>query len=107
MSLTQDRMEKALRYLAETDEECAHLKTNVESFEFKAKAVKDAIFLRLEGSVAERNAQAGSSDDYNDAMDTYFGSLKEYEAMRNKRSTETIVIDVWRSLNSSRNKGNL
>jgi hypothetical protein len=105
--INEERLSKALRYLAETDEECARLKTNMERFEFKAKAVKDAIFMRLEGSVADRNAQAGASDDYNDAMETYFGALHEHEAMRNKRSTESIVVDVWRSLNSSRNKGNL
>lgn len=103
--ISQDRMELALRYLAESDEECARLKANMENFEFKARAVRDAIFMRMEGSVADRNAKAGAHDDYCEAMDTYFAALQEYEAMRNKRSTESIVIDVWRSLNADRRRG--
>jgi hypothetical protein len=40
-------------------------------------------------------------------MNGYFTALQEFLAMKNKRSTESIVVDVWRSLNSSRNKGNI
>ena len=40
-------------------------------------------------------------------MNDYFEVLKASDSMQNKRSTETIVIDCWRSLNSGRNKGNI
>lgn len=105
--INEQRLSKALTYLAETDEPCAELKTDVERYEFMAKASKDVIFLRIEGTIAERTAKAGTSDEYAHAMSAYFDALKKYEAMRNKRQTETIVVEVWRSLNSSRNKGNL
>jgi hypothetical protein len=105
--ISGERLSQALTYLAETDEVCAGLRADMERAEFKAKATKDAIFCRLSGSVADRTANASDSVEYHAAMDNYFGVLKQYEAMRNKRSTEAIVIEVWRSLNSSRNKGNL
>lgn len=105
MTVSTARMEKALHYLAETDEPCALLRADMERAEFKAKAVKDAMVKRLEGTVADRNAEAGASSEYTEAMEVYFDRLGKYEHMRNKRSTETIVIEVWRSLNSSRTKG--
>jgi len=50
---------------------------------------------------------AGTADEYVAAMEEYFEMLKASEAVRNKRSTESVVIDCWRSLNSGRNKGNI
>ena len=105
--IDEKRLSKALTYMAETDEPCAELKADMERAEFMAKATKDAIFMRLDGTVAERAAQAGSHEEYAGAMGVYFGNLKRFEAMRNKRQTESLIVDVWRSLNSSRNKGNL
>lgn len=107
MLINEARLEKALKYLAETDEPAAGLRADVERAEFKAKATKDAMFTRLSGSVAERQANAGASELYAEAMEVYFTALKASEAIRNKRSTESIVVDTWRSLNSGRNKGNI
>jgi hypothetical protein len=104
-AITQDRMEDALAHLSETDGPCAELRSNMERAEYKAKAIRDAIFLREEGTVAERSAKAGASTDYEKAMNLYFDYLRLYEAMRNKRQTEGIVIDTWRSLNANRRQG--
>ena len=107
MLINETRLQKALTYLAETDEPAAELRANVERHEFNAKAVRDAVFLHSTGTVAERTALAGTHDNYIQAMNAYFEALRLSDAMRNKRSTETIVIDTWRSLNSGRNKGNI
>jgi len=103
--VTDEILEAALKRLAATDDLSAELHTKVERAEFKAKAVKDAAFMRHEGSVAERQALAGTSADYTIAMDEYFAALQAHEALRNERARKVIVIDVWRSLNSARNKG--
>ena len=105
MLVSDEILEAALKRLAATDDLVAELHTKAERAEFKAKAVKDAIFIRSEGSVAERQALAGTSPDYEAAMEAYFGSLQAHEALRNERARKIIVIDVWRSLNSARNKG--
>lgn len=101
-TISDERMSKALIYLAETDEPCAILRAEMERAEFKAKATKDALFMRLEGTVAERSAQAGCSDEYANAQGAYFDLLKQFESMRNKRSTESIVIEAWRSVSANR-----
>lgn len=107
MLISETRLQKALEYLATTDEPAAGLRADVERAEFKAKAVKDAVFLTCTGTVAERAAISGTNKEYTGAMNDYFEALRLSDAMRNKRSTESIVIDCWRSLNSGRNKGNI
>jgi hypothetical protein len=105
MLINDARLEKALTHIAQTDERVAELHAEVERAEYRAKAVKDAVFLRSEGSVAERNAIAGTHPEYQAAMETYFGALKDHEAMRNGRSREMLICDVWRSMSSARTKG--
>jgi hypothetical protein len=105
--IDEKRLTQALTYLANTDEECASLRAEMEQAEFKAKAVKDTVFRHLEGSVADRTAAAGSSEVYKEAMNDYFSLLRRYDAMKNKRSTQIVVIDTWRSLNASRRQGNV
>ena len=105
--ISEDRLAKALTYLAETDEPLAHLKAESERQKFKAEAIKAAIVLTAEGTVAEKQAQAVGSQQYTDAMNEYFRLTEEHDAVKNKRSTEVIVVEVWRSLNASRRAGNI
>lgn len=103
--VTDEILEAALKRLAATDDLVADLHAKTERAEFKAKAVKDAVFLRVTGAVAERQAQAGTSPEYAAAMEEYFTALQAHEGLRNERSRKVIVIEVWRSLNSARGKG--
>jgi hypothetical protein len=105
MLIPNERLEQALKKLAHTDAPVAALHADVERAEFRAKAIKDAIFLRSEGSVAERNAIAGTHPEYGAAMEAYFSALQSHEAMKNERSREVLIVDVWRSLSSARTKG--
>ena len=107
MSISTKRMDLALHYLAETDAQCAELRANHARAEYMAKSVRNAIFAASDGTVADRNAAAENSPEYEEAKLAEFQAFQEYEAMKNKRATESIVIDVWRSLNSARNKGQI
>ena len=86
MLINDARLEKALTKIAQTDAQVAELHADVERAEYRAKAVKDAIFLRSEGSVAERNAIAGTHPEYSAAMENYFAALQAHEALRNERA---------------------
>lgn len=105
MLITNERLEEALTKLSRTDAPIAELHANAERAEFRSKAIKDAIFLRSEGSVAERNAIAGTHPEYGAAMEAYFAALQAHDTMKNERSREVLIIDVWRSLSSARTKG--
>ena len=105
MTISTERMEQALTFMAETDQTCAQLRADMERAEFKARATKDALFMRLTGTVAERTAQAGASEEYETAMNRYFDFVSAYESVKNKLSTEAIVCECWRSLNANRRQG--
>lgn len=105
MLITTERLEDALKKLAQTDGPVSELHANVERAEFRSKAIKDAIFLRSEGSVAERNAIAGTHPEYSAAMESYFSALQAHDTMKNERSREVLIVDIWRSLSSARTKG--
>ena len=102
--ISQDRMEKALTYLATTDDEAAELQANVERAEYRARGVRDALIVHGEGGLGERQARAGCAQEYMDAMDAYFAAVAASGKVRNKRRTEEIVIDVYRTLEASRRR---
>jgi hypothetical protein len=77
----------------------------MERTEFKAKAVKAVIFKTGTGSVADRSAEADAHAETVAAYETYFKAMHAYHAMSNKRSTESIVVDTWRSMNANRRQG--
>jgi len=105
--LTEGRAMKALKYLAETDESCAELKADLARKEAKIKSTESTVFLHTTGTVAERNAYADTNPDTLAANEEYFKAIRAYNAVANKRSTESILIEAWRSVNSSRKKGNI
>ena len=103
--VTQQRMEEALEYLSSTDESCAALRADMERAEFRAKRTEQAIFKISDGTVAERTATARTSPDTEAANEKYFQAMQDYWSIANRRSTEAIVIETWRSLNANRRQG--
>lgn len=101
--ITQERMEQALDYLSDTDESCAALRADMARTEFKAKAVRAAMVKLSPGtSASAREAEADTSKEVADAWETHFKAMREHDAMKNKRATQAIVFEAWRSLNSNR-----
>jgi hypothetical protein len=104
--IDEKRLEKALTYLATTDEPCAALRADMERSEFRAKAIRAAVVKLAEGSsAAAREAVADASQEVADAWEAHFRAMHAYHAMANKRSTEAIVVDTWRSMNANRRQG--
>ena len=65
MSLvSEERLEKALTYLAETDEPAALAKAKAERLKVYGKTVKAYGFLEAAGTVAEREAMSVTTDEY-------------------------------------------
>jgi hypothetical protein len=103
--ISDERAEEAMNYLSSTDITCAVLKADMERFEWKAKAQKQAIFKIAGGTVADRTAIAETHDDVAAAMERYFAKLSEYGQMANRRATEVIVLDTWRTICANRRRG--
>lgn len=106
--ISDERLSKALTYLAETDEEAAMLKANVERGEYIKKRVRAAEFLSADGkSVEERKAKAEVSKEVEAAEHDYTRALQAYEHIAAKRKTEALVVDVWRSISANRRQGQM
>lgn len=107
MIVTDDRLQKALTYRAETDEPEAKLHTLVVKSKYKLDAIFNTIAAMSEGTVLERNAKAYKHPDYESALAAYLTALSEHRQIKNKRDTETSLVDVWRSENANRRQGNI
>lgn len=104
-SLTDERCENGLRYLATTDEEAARLKVESQRLEDEVKAVKAAIFNRVEGGAEARKAIAETHESTAEARSKYYAMLLKHEHMANRRRTEERITDLWRSVNANRRQG--
>ena len=102
--LDENKIADVLTYLAHTDGEYAAAKAQLESTEILRKRVRARVFLTSEGSVAERNAEAESSDDAQAADDAYVKALEAFESLKGKRQRGELIIDVWRTLEASRRR---
>jgi len=100
--MTPDKAEKALNYLAATDESYAHAKTGVKSIEYRLKVQKALNYLECEGTVAEREAQAMAMKSYTDLVDDHEDLMLELETLGAKRERARLTIDLFRTLEASR-----
>ena len=107
--ISDERLQKALTYLAETDELAAKAKALVASLEAKKKTVVALAFSAAagKGGIGEREHLAHASQEYLDWTEDYENAVVEYETFRNKRRTEESIVEVWRSMNANRRVGNV
>jgi len=103
--ISEERAEKALRYLVDTDEPCALAKAEMERAEYGWKATREAVFTHAEGTVAERQAIAATHHATKEAHERYCAAVALYAKMANKRDTEKIVLDMFRTLSANRRMG--
>ncbi len=101
------KMEGSLQRLAETDEQEAQLNGLKEKLKSKAKAKHSLLASSYKGTVLERESFADNHEGYKSADAAYFIALIEHGKLKNERTTCVITIDVWRSLNAARNKGQI
>ena len=105
--ISQDRLEKALTFISTTDEKAAELKTDVERAAYKSKKIKATLFVHGEGSVEMRKAGAETAQEAIDADAEYLQAHQGSQALENKRKTEFLIVDVFRTLEASRRYGNI
>ena len=102
--ITQEKMEAAMEYLAETDEEFALAKAELLRSEILAKRVRARLFVSGEGSVEMRKAVAEGHVDVIATDDALIKATLQLEALKARRSRAEIVVDVFRTLEASRRK---
>ena len=102
--VSEQQLENALRFLADSDAEFAQEKAELERSEIRRKRARARVFLIASGNVEERKATAETSPDVEQADDAYIASVKAFETLKAKRERADIVVGVWRSIEASRRK---
>lgn len=69
--------------------------------EDQRKAAKARAFLKASGNVAEREANALLSEDYQIACEAYYAAVEADEEYRNTRGKCEAIIEAWRTCQSN------
>ena len=104
--ITEKRLENALKYLADTDEENATANAQVKYLDRLLKR-KKALYITGEAnlkSVSAKEQGFYASDTYKNAVDELFQAEVKASTLENKRDKEQIIIDLFRTLEASRRK---
>ena len=98
--ITDERVEKSIIYMAESDEPFAHAHDKAKATEKEEKIVKAVAFIhakRLYDTIAEANAVAESSKEYKDWKEKWENALADVKLLENKRETEKVIWETWRT----------
>lgn len=105
--LDANRVEEALKYLAQTDIQHAELSGRVKQLEELLKSVKSKEYLIAEGTDGIRKAQAESSWSYIESVKEWAEAWTQFKTIDNLRNREFLIIDLFRTLEASRRRGNI
>ena len=107
--ITEKRLENALKYLADTDEENAKANANVKYLDRLLKRKKA---LHITGNTSDKSISAKEQtyyaiDIYKNAVQELFNAEVAASTLENKRDKEGLIIDLFRTLEASRRKNNI
>ena len=95
--VNEDMIQAAFDWLHDNSKPAAAAKAARIRAEYKTKQVKAQVFLESEGTVAEREARALASMEYDLAIDAEIQAVENDEFHRNQRSKAEAIIESWRS----------
>lgn len=105
MDITIESIEEAIHFIAATDEEYAAVKAGVKAAEHTMKTIKAEQYLLTKGTVAEREAQAITTEAYRAEVMKMEDLFCMAETLTAKRKSKELMIDVWRTLEATRRRG--
>ena len=100
-------IEKMLTYLASTDESYSKLQAEISYGEDMLKNIKGIFISGSEVSVSKATEDFYASPNYKNHINKLHTINLELLELKNKRRTAEMKIEVWRTLEASRRKGNV
>jgi hypothetical protein len=107
MIVSDEKLTKALHYLAETDEPFAKAKGLLVGLEGQEKTVLSIELLKHEGTIPVKEARARTSEAYREWQKKIEDATYDFELMKNKRNTAVALVEVWKTERYSMRKGNI
>ena len=105
--ISEDRVEKAVEFIRDNADVLGGLVGRCKGLEQERKVVRGKQFLTATGTVAEREAKAESSKEYEVIVEEIENAWCDKTTIETKMKAAELTVDVWRSQNSSRNKGHV
>ena len=106
--LSEEEIEKAVRYLSSSSEQYALAKANMKYLEHKRKSVRAVISLRQKGkSQAENGTRAEASEEYQGLLEELKDSIATFTIIDAKRHAAEIWVETWRTQEASKRRGNV
>ena len=96
-TIRDETVHAAFDTLQDHVEPAAAARAERERRDYAVKQIKAKIFLGAEGTVAEREAIALASTEYNDAVQAHCDAVERDEYYRNTKSKCEAIIEAWRS----------
>ena len=102
------KAEKAIEYLAETENKYAHLKAQVKYAPERLKAFLSVLEMESDlPSATARKTAAMANDEYDALIEAQETIAREYNVIAEKRRRAEITIEMYRSVNSAMKRGNI
>ena len=106
--ISEEEVEKAVHYLAESAKDFAGWKSRVEFLKSHKKSVRSAEVLGGKGSTMTENVHIGeASQAYKDILIKYEEAVYEFTLIDAYRKAAEARIEVWRTISSSNRKGHI
>ena len=107
MFVTDDECDKALAFLRDQAPEAGRLRAAMERANHERRIERAKIILEVDGPVTVRESKALTSNAYKQALEGLSNATADYETMRLLIRAAEMKVEVWRSLNSRMNRGNV
>lgn len=105
--ISEKRVEMAVEFYRDNSALYGQLVGLCKKLEQERKVVHGQSFLFAQGTVAEREAKAYSSDAYKDVVERIENAWAEKTTVETKLKAAELQIEVWRSQYSKQGKGHL
>ena len=106
IKLTDDHINRALAYLASTDEEYAQAKALAEGLAQQRKSLKAMLMLESNAKTDKlKEAEAYAHERYQEHLLAQQNAFADFEILKNKRMTYALKIDMYRTVMSARKQG--
>ena len=101
------KVQKAVNYLADTDESHAKARANYHALSELRKTVRAFCFQDAKGGVKEREMAAECDTVYVDHIEKIKKAEIEFHILHNKRKSAELVVELYRTYSANVRKGNI
>ena len=106
--LSEQEIERAVRYLATSAEEYALAKSNMKYLDDKKKTTLAVVTMRMTGkSNAENKTRAEASEEFRKVVDESRDAVRAFTLIDAKRDAAETWVDTWRTQESSKRRGHV